>query len=323
MTVPETYGGAGQDEVGHVLTLMEISRVSASVGGFLVSNNALFCFPLLEYGTEQQKKRYLPLCASGKEAGSFALAGNANPAALCLIPDPDGQGKVVTGERIFFPAGFRFGIAPSLSQDGKAEGSAILDLKKTAGLSRKGTLERDGIFFSGIEEMFFDHVRVRDEDMLAAGDRGESQARALLQEAWMALAALAAGIGKGSLQEVMALAERSRASGSLSQVVEWTLADSATDLEVAELFVLKAAWLKDHGKSYEKEAAAAKVFATEAAVTASCRGLQILGTEPINRRPSLEKRLREAAMCQAYYGTTEQATSVVADHSMGHGIARF
>ena len=312
MTVPGEYGGGGRDEVSHVLALMEISKGSASVGGFVAWNNALYCFPLLKYGTEEQKRKYLFPCAAGEKPGSFALLGNNR---LTVVAD---RGEwVVNGEGSFFPCGFSCGIVPAASQGGNGLVSIIIDLERPAGLRRGEPLEKGGIFLSGIAEMIFENARVKAADRLGTEDDGNIHLQAVLQEAWMGVGALAAGIGQGSLEEALNFVGKEKGPGSISQAMEWKLADMAVDVEAARLFVLKAAWLKDRGKVYEKEAASAKVFAAGAAVRAACEGLEILADKNPGRRASMEKRMRDAKMCGVYYGTSEEASFVVAGHIIG------
>jgi len=317
MSVPREYGGGGSDEVSHVLALMEISGGSASVGGFLAWNNALYCFPLLKYGTEEQKRKYLVPCATGEKTGSFALIGKAFSGSNRFTPVADAGEGLMNGEGSFFPCGVSLGIGPVASQEGHNPIFSIIDLERTPGLKRGDTLERGGIFFFGIAEAIFENARIKVDGLLGKGDDKSVLLQAVLQEAWMAVGALAAGIGEGALEEVLNFVGRQQGRDPISQSMEWKLADMAVDVEAARLFVLKAAWLKDQGKTYEKEAASAKVFGAGAAVRAACESLEILGDKNPARRASMEKRLRDAKMCRVYFGTSEEASFVVADHVIG------
>jgi alkylation response protein AidB-like acyl-CoA dehydrogenase len=317
MTVPQEYGGGGSDEVSHVLTLMEVTRGSASVGGVLAWNNALYCSPLLKYGTVAQKRKYLLPCATGGKTGAFSLIGRVFSGTNRFTAVAGAGEGLVNGGGSFFPCGVSFGIAPAVSQEGDSPVSLIIDLDGMEGLRRGEPIEKGGIFFAGIAEVIFESGRIKVEDLLGGRDEGNIHLQAALQEAWMAVGALAAGIGEGSLEEALNTIGREKEQGSISQCVEWKLADMAVETEAARLFVLKAAWLKDQGKSYEKEAASAKVFAAGAAVKASSESLEILGDRNPGRRPSMEKRMRDAKMCQVYYGASEEAGFVVADHVIG------
>jgi alkylation response protein AidB-like acyl-CoA dehydrogenase len=317
MTAPREYGGGGNDEVSHVLTLMEISRGSASVGGVLAWNNALYCFPLVKYGTEEQKRKYLAPCARGEKIGSFAVIGHAFYGRNRFVAVADEPFGVVQGEGNFFPCGISFGVVPEVALEGNRRGALIVDLERGEGLRREGPIERGGIFFSGIEEVIFENRQLEGDDFLDGGDDGSVHAHAALQEAWTAVGALAAGIGEGALADALDSLRREKERASISQSVEWKVADMAVETEAARLFVLKAAWLKDRGRIYEKEAASAKIFAAGAAVKAASESLDILGDRNPERRPLMEKRLRDAKMCQIYYGTLEGAGYVVADHVIG------
>lgn len=312
MTVPVEYGGGGSDEVSHVLALMEISRASAGVGGFVAWNNSLFCFPLLKYGTEEQKRKYLPPCAAGGKSGSFALIG----VNRLTVIEAGGEGWV-SGRGGFLPCGVSYGILPAVLQESGEQAFFVIDLERTEGLRREEALQQGGIFLFGVAEAIFDNTPMRAGDLFGRGDAGEGRLQTLLQEAWTAVGALATGIGEGALEEAVNSAGTEHRRGSISQCVEWKLADMAVDLEAARLLVLKAAWMKDRGKAYEKEAAQAKVYAAGAGLRASCEGLAILGGKDPGRRPALEKRRREAEMCRDYYGTIEEAGFRVAEHVVG------
>ena len=318
MCVPETYGGGGRDEVSHVLTLMEISKGSASAGGLLVWNNSLYCASILRYGKEEQKRKYLPLSISGEKPGCFVLVDNGTPGDVRTRLVANGGAWHIHGEGSFFPCGMTYGIAAALPHDGTSVSLMIVDLQDSVGVRRREAFERGGIFFSGIAETLFDQVRISAAEILCRGDEVDNPLRCMLRESWLGVGSLAAGIGQGTLEEVLEFVRGKQGSGQVSQVVEWKLADMGADLEASELLVLKAAWLKDHGKSYEKEAAGAKAFAAQAAVKAADEGLQIVATGEPRRRISIEKRLRDAEMCQGYYSTREQLGFVTADH-LGRG----
>jgi alkylation response protein AidB-like acyl-CoA dehydrogenase len=319
MTVPERYGGAGADEVSHVLTLMEISKSSASAGGLLVWNNSLYCSFVLRYGKEEQKNKYLSRSLSGEKPGCFVLMGDAMSPDVRTSMVPDGPGWRIRGEGNFFPCGIPSGIAVAVSREGGTSLTFMLmDLENQTGLLRGKPLERGGIFISGIAEMIFENARVTADAILCRGDEGAHAVQGIMRESWMGLGALAAGIGRGTMEEVLDFARNEQGSGKVSQVTEWKVADMGVELEASELLVLKAAWMKDHGKSYEKESAAAKAFSVAAALKASLEGLQILGTKNPKRRISVEQRMRDAEMCQAYYGTREKLGYVVAEH-LGRG----
>lgn len=314
MTVPENYGGGGRDEVSHVLALMEISKGNPSAGALLVWNNSLYCFCILRYGREEQKRKYLPLALSGEKPGCFVLVGTTTPGEVRISVAAEGRDRRIHGGGSFFPCGMTYGIAAALSPEGAAATLMIIDLENSPGLRKGETFDWGGIFVSGVSETIFENARVPADAILFSGDGGTDPMPCALQESWLGVGALAAGIGQGVLDEVLDFARHEQRSGTVSQVMEWKLADMGVELEASELLVLKAAWLKDHGKPYEKEAAAAKAFSAEGALKASSEGLQILGNKDLRRRISIGKRMRGAAMCQTYYGTREQLGFVVAEH---------
>lgn len=325
MAVPREYGGGGCDEVSQALALMEVARGSASVGGVLAWNNALYCSPLLRYGTEEQKRKHLLPCATGNKTGAFSLIGQAFSGTNRFTPVAGTGEGLVNGAGSFLPCGVSFAIVPALSQEERGRPvTLIIDLDGMEGLRMGEPFEKGGIFFSGIAEVIFENGRVKVDDLLGSGDEGSTHLQGALQEAWMTVGALAAGIGEGSLEEARDVIGRKTGHGAISQSVEWKLADMAVETEAARLFVLRAAWLKDQGKRCEKEAASAKVFAAGAAVKASCESLNILGDSNPGRRPLMEKRMRDAKMCSVYYGTCEEAGFMVADYLTGRArVAGF
>jgi alkylation response protein AidB-like acyl-CoA dehydrogenase len=318
MTVPGKYGGGGRDEVSHVLTIMEVSRKSASAGGLLVWNNSLFCLSVLRYGSEEQKRKYLSLSLSGEKPGCFVLLGSDTPRDIRIRLVAEGGDWRIRGEGCFFPCGIPLGIVAALSPERNSVSFIIIDLENSADLRRGETFERGGVFLSGIAETIFENARITSDAVLSSGDDGTNPIQSALLESWLGLGALAAGIGRGTLDDVLDFARNERGSGRVSQVAEWKLADMGVELDASELLVMKAAWLKDHGKQYEKEAAAAKAFAAEVALRGSFEGLQILGNSDPGRRISIKKRMRDAEMCQVYYGTREKLDFVVAEH-LGRG----
>jgi butyryl-CoA dehydrogenase len=314
MTVPEEYGGAGRDELSHVLAIIEVSKRSASAGGLLVWNNSLYSSCILKHGSEEQKRKYLPLSVSGEKPGCLVLLESGTPANIRCKAVESGKDLTVHGEG-FFPCGIQYGIAAAVSRDGKSVYFMIVDLENSAGIRRGSASEKGSIFLSGIAEAVFEGARIAGDAILRAGS---DALQAILQESWLALGALASGIGRGTLEDSLEIARNEQGSGTLSQIAEWKLADMGVELEASELLVLKAAWLKERGKKYEKEAAAAKRFSVEAAVKASSESILALGGKDPGRRISIEKRMRDAGLCQVYYGTRDQLDFAVA-RQMGRG----
>jgi len=318
MTVPVRYVGGGRDEVSHVLTLMEISRKSAAAGGLLVWNNSLFCFSVLRYGSEEQKKKYLSLSVGGEKPGCLVLIGSRASADIATRVSADGGDWRIVEGGCYLPSGIPHAIVAALSHERKALSLMIIDTENMEGLRRGEIFDSDGIFSSGVEEISFENARVADDAILCGEDDGSDPIQCILQESWLGMGALAAGIGRGTLEDVVDFARREKDSGRVSQVAEWKMADMSVELDASELLVLKASWLKDKGKPYEKEAAAAKAFSARAAVRGAVEGLQIFGNRGPGTRVSIEKRMRDAEACQVYYGTREHLDLVVAEH-MGRG----
>jgi alkylation response protein AidB-like acyl-CoA dehydrogenase len=325
IAVPEEYGGGGMDNVSYALALMEISKACASTGVIMSVNNSLYCYPVMAYGTEEQKKKYLVPAASGNVLGCYGLTeagAGSDPAALRTTAVMDGDGWVINGEKKFITNGNVAGLCVLAAMTDKGKGykgisSFVLDLNNTPGFRVSRVEEKLGICASGTAEMVFEDARVPADSLLGVQGEGFKQMLSTLDGGRIGIAAQAVGIGRAVLDEAVPYAKgREQFGKSISsfQGIQWKLADMATELDAAELLTLRAAWLEDNGRPYEKAAAMAKMYASDAAMRASIEGVQILGGYGYCKEYAMERHMRDAKICQIYEGTNEIMRLVIASN---------
>jgi alkylation response protein AidB-like acyl-CoA dehydrogenase len=321
MIVPEAYGGAGKDHVSHVLGLIEVAKACPTSGAVMAANHAFYCFPLLTYGSHEQKNTYLQPCITGIKLGCYAFAEDepdAEPSHVHTRAAGNSRGWLINGRKRSVGHGHiaSYGIVLAMADgEGKDQSpsSLVMDLEKTPGF-RVGKIEDSlDILASRKAEMIFENVQLPREALLGKRGEGMDHLKRVREESWMEIAGLAVGIGRGVLEKTLEWVRKGKRSGrpaSSDQAVQRKLADMATELDAAELLTLRSAWLKDHGKPHEKEVAMARIFASDAAMRASAEGVQITGG--CAGTPCLEKHMMDAKMCQLSMGANESAMAQVA-----------
>lgn len=323
IAVPEEYGGGGMDNVSYVLALIEVSKACASTGAIMSVNNSLYCFPLMAYGTHEQKMKYLNLCAAGEKIGCYGLTeagAGSDPASLLSTAVKDGDGWVINGEKKFITNGnvSSYCVMAAMTEKGKGYkgiSSFVVDLENTPGFKVGRIEEKLGILASGTSELIFEDARVPADALLGAEGEGFKQMLSTLDGGRVGIASQAVGIGRAVLEEALEYAKTREQFGkpiSSYQAIQWKLADMATELDAAELMTLRAAWLEDHKKPFEKEAAMAKMYASDVTMRASVEGVQILGGYGYCKEYPMERHMRDAKICQIYEGTNEILRLVIA-----------
>ena len=325
IAVPEEYGGGGMDYVSYVLALIEISKACASTGVIMSVNNSLYCFPVMAFGTHEQKLKYLKPVASGEHLGCFGLTeagAGSDPAGMRTTAVPDGEEWILNGEKKFITNGnvARYAVIAAVTEKGKGYkgiSSFVVDLENTPGYSLGRVEEKLGINASGTAELVFDNARVPKDALLGNPGDGFKQMLTTLDGGRVGIASQAIGIGRAVLEESLEYAKTREQFGkaiSTFQAIQWKLADMATELDAAELLTLKAAWLEDQHLPHEKAAAMAKMFASDAAMKASIEGVQILGGYGYCRDYPMERHMRDAKITQIYEGTNEIMRIVIANN---------
>jgi alkylation response protein AidB-like acyl-CoA dehydrogenase len=325
IAVPEEYGGGGMDNVSYSLALIEISKACASTGAIMSVNNSLYCFPVMAYGTHEQKVKYLTPVAAGEKIGCYALTeagAGSDPAALRTTAVKDGDEWVINGEKKFITSGnvSSYGVIAAVTEKGagyRGISSFVIDLDNTPGFKVGRVEEKLGINASGTAEMVFEDARVPADALLGEPGQGFKQMLTTLDGGRIGIASQAVGIGRAVLEESLEYAKTREQFGksiATFQAIQWKLADMATELDAAELLTLRAAWLEDHGKPFEKAAAMAKMYASDITMRASVEGVQILGGYGYCKEYPMERHMRDAKICQIYEGTNEIQRLVIASN---------
>lgn len=323
IAVPEEYGGGGMDYVSYVLALIEVSKGCASTGVIMSVNNSLYCFPVQAYGTDEQKKKYLYPCAAGEKIGCYGLTeagAGSDPAGMRTTAVKDGDGWVINGEKKFITNGnvSSYAVIAAVTEKGKGYrgiSSFVVDLENTPGFKVGRVEDKLGILASGTAELIFEEARVPADALLGKEGEGFRQMLTTLDGGRIGIASQAIGIGRAVLEEAVQYAKTREQFGktiSSFQAIQWKLADMATELDAAELLTLRAAWLEDNKKPYEKAAAMAKMYASDAAMRASIEGIQVLGGYGYCKEYPMERHMRDAKICQIYEGTNEIMRLVIA-----------
>ncbi len=323
IAVPEEYGGGGMDNVSYALALIEVSKGCASTGAIMSVNNSLYCFPMMAFGTHEQKTKYLYPCASGEKIGCYGLTeanAGSDPASMRTTAVRDGEEWVINGEKKFITNGnvSSYCITAAVTEKGKGYkgiSSFVMDLDNTPGFKVGRVEDKLGILASGTAELVFEDARVPADALLGGEGEGFRQMLTTLDGGRIGIAAQALGIGRAVLQESLEYAKTREQFGqpiSSFQAIQWKLADMATELDAAELLTLRAAWLEDHKKPFEKEAAMAKMYASDVTMSAAIEGVQILGGYGYCKEYPMERHMRDAKICQIYEGTNEIMRLVIA-----------
>jgi alkylation response protein AidB-like acyl-CoA dehydrogenase len=323
MTVPEDYGGTGAGAVAYAGAMIEFSKVDAGTAVGVSVQNSLVNDAVLMFGTEEQKKAYLPKLASGEWMGCFSLTeagAGSDPGSIRASAVRDGGTFVLNGTKNFTTnGGFADVIIAFFSTDREkgAKGiSAFLVSKDTPGFSVGKHENKLGIRSSSTTEMVFTDCRVPAASLLGQENRGLSIALATLDCGRIGIAAQAVGVAEAALEEAVRYAkERVQFGKPLAEfeVLQFMLADMAVDVEVAKTMLYRVAWMKDSGaKRFTKESAMVKLFASEMAHRVCHKALQIHGGYGFIKDYKVERLYRDQRITELYEGTSEIQRLVIA-----------
>ncbi len=324
MTVPEALGGAGMDAVSYVLVQEELARASAGVQAIITVNNSLVCDPIVRFGTDEQKRHYLPRLCSGASLGCYCLTEpSAGSDAMSLLTSARRQGDewVLRGTKSFVTNGVEADVCIVYARSGPEPGarglSAFIVEKRFPGISVGKVEKKLGIKCSSTAEIVLDDCRVPGANLLGEPGLGGKIALSTLDGGRLGIAAQAVGIGRAALEDATAYAAARRQFGrpiAAFQAVQWALADMATRVDAARLLVYRAAYLRRQGVRYTKEASMAKLFASETAMWAAHKAVQIFGGYGYIQDYPVERYFRDAKITEIYEGTSEVQRMVIARH---------
>lgn len=321
-TIPKDLGGAGVDYVAYALALEEIARASATLAVILVVNNSLVVEPLLRFGSDAQKRRWLQPLARGERVGSFALseeeagtdAANQQTEATAL---PAG-GFRLNGRKTWVTcaeaADVMIVFAGEASATERRAVSAFLLPTDTPGIVRGPRSRSLGVRGLGATDLELRDVDVPEDALLGERGQGFEVARWAFEGARIAIAAQAIGIGAVAFDEARAHAKKRHTFGkpiAAYEAIQFMLADSATELDAARMLTLKAAATKDERERCATEAAMAKLYASEAAARATDRAMQILASAGYRRGSTLERLYRDVRAAEMYPGTSEVQRMII------------
>ncbi len=323
--IPEEYGGAGMDTLAYAICVEECARVDGSLALTVASHNGLGTGHILAFGNDAQKQRYLPKAASGEWLAAWALTepgSGSDSSAMKTTAVRDGDDWVLNGTKMFITQGSVGGFCVVLARSNKDVPAqrgitAFIVDQGTKGFSASKKLEKYGCRSSDTVELTLENVRVADSQRLGDVDQGFYNTMSILDRGRISIAAMALGLGRGALGMALGYAKDRQAFGkpiAEYQAIQWMLADAATTLDASELLIQRAAMLCDRGEPYSREAAMAKLFASEAATKACNDALQIHGGYGYTREFDVERHLRDVKICEIGEGTSQVQRMVIAKH---------
>lgn len=319
--VPKEYGGAGSTNQMYTMAVEELSRVCATTGVIVSAHTSLCVAPIMEHGTEEQKKKYLPKLASGEWLGAFGLTepnAGTDASAQQTIATPDGDGYIINGTKIFITNAEYADVFIIFAMTDKSLGTkgitAFILEKGMKGFSIGKKELKMGIRGSATCELIFEDVRVSKDQVLGKIGGGFGIAMKTLDGGRIGIASQALGIAQGALDETVKYTkERKQFKRAIAQFqnTQFQLADMKTKVEAARLLVRSAAYKKDMKLPYSADAAMAKLFAAETSMEVTTKAVQLHGGYGYTREYPVERMMRDAKITEIYEGTSEVQRMVI------------
>ncbi|HEX2288023.1 MAG TPA: acyl-CoA dehydrogenase family protein [Gaiellaceae bacterium] len=322
MTIPEEYGGAGADTLSYAIAVEELTRVDSSVAITVAAHHSLGTLPIFQFGTEEQKREWLPQLASGERLAAFGLtepeAGSDAGAARTTAELRDGE-WVINGSKMFITnAGTDISACVTITAlTGEDEISNIIVPNGTPGYEIAPPMQKLGWRASDTRELSFRDVRVPEDNLLGPRGKGFQQFLEILDGGRISVAAMGVGLAQGAYDLASQYAKERRQFGqpiAAFQAVQFALADMATEIEAGRSMVYKAAWLKDQERPFGKEAAMAKLFTGELSNRAANAALQIHGGYGFMDEFPISRLYRDQKILEIGEGTNEVQRLVIAKH---------
>ena len=324
---PTEYGGAGGDHISYAITVEELSRVCASTGVICSAHTSLCCWPIFNWGNEDQKKKYLPDLLSGKKLGAFGLTEpNAGTDASGQQTRAEDMGDhwLLNGSKVFITNGGYADVFVVMAMTDKSKGnhgiSSFIVEKGDEGFSIGKTEDKMGICASSTTELVFQNCKIPKDRLLGEVGQGFKVAMSTLDGGRIGIASQALGIAQGALDVTVDYMKARKQFGkklSQFQALQFEVADLATRIEAARLLVYKAADLKDKGLPYGPNAAMAKLFAAETAMHVTTKCVQLHGGYGYTKDYPVERMMRDAKITEIYEGTSEVQKMVIAASVIG------
>lgn len=322
LPIPEEYGGSGADTISYALAVEEVSRVSGSIGITLAAHTSLGLYPIYRFGSDEQKRKYLPRLASGQGLAAFGLTepeAGSDAAAIKTTAVLDGDYWIINGQKIFITSGSIADVVIIAAVTDKSAGtrgiSNFIVEKGTPGFRPGRDEEKMGLKGSVTSQLFFADCRVPKGNLLGQLGEGYKQFLITLDGGRISIGAMAIGLAQGAFEAAVKYSKERVQFGqpiASFQAIQWMIADMATEIEAARLLVYRAAWLKDKGVRFTKEAAMAKLYASEAAERACFKAIQIHGGYGYMREYDVERIYRDNRLTTIGEGTSEIQRLVIA-----------
>ena len=327
MMVDPQYGGSGMDTVSYVLAMEEISKVDASASVCMSVNNSLVCYGLQEFGTEEQKQKFLKPLASGAKIGAFCLsepeAGSDATSQRTTAVDM-GDHYLLNGTKNWITNGNSASTYLVIAQTDPEKGhrgiNALIVERDMPGFQLGAKEDKLGIRGSDTHTLMFQDVKVPKENRIGDDGFGFKFAMKTLRGGRIGIAAQALGIASGALELSLAYSQQRKAFGKeiyKHQAISFKLADMATQVEASRLLCLKAAALKDAGENYDLASSMAKLYASDVAMTQTVEAVQIHGGYGFVKEYHVERLMRDAKITQIYEGTSEVQKIVISRSVLG------
>ena len=322
--IPKQYGGAGGDNLMYAMAVEELSKACATTGVIVSAHTSLGTWPILKFGNEKQKQKYLPKMASGEWIGAFGLTEpNAGTDAAgqqtMAVQDPETGEWILNGAKIFITNAGYAHVYVVFAMTDKSKGlkgiSAFIVEANTPGFSIGKKEMKLGIRGSATCELIFENCRIAKENLLGDKGKGFKIAMMTLDGGRIGIASQALGIAAGALDEAINYAkERKQFGRSLAQFqnTQFQIANLDVKVEAARLLVYKAAWRESNNLPYSLDAARAKLFAAETAMEVTTKAVQIFGGYGYTREYPVERMMRDAKITEIYEGTSEVQRMVIA-----------
>jgi len=332
MSVPRKYGGAELDNVSQTIIMEEISRACNATAVTMGAHASLTCHPIVNFGTEEQKQRFLPKLASGEYLGAFALtepAAGSDAVNVQTTAVRDGDEYIINGSKIFITNGGKADLVCVVTTTDKAakhKGLAIfaVETKKTKGFGLGKKEDKLGLRGSNTQELVFQDMRVPKENLIGGVEgEGFKQAMSVFNSGRIGIGVQGVGIAQAAFEECLKYVnEREQFDRKLHkfQALQFMLADMAMKIDAARLLCFRAADVKDKGRKYVKEAAMAKLYGSDVAMEVTRQAIQIHGGYGYMKDYPLERFYRDAKITEIYEGTSEIQKLVIAAELLGRGF---
>ena len=321
---PEEYGGAGWDTLTYIMAVEELSRYDDGLGVTLSASVSLCSWPIFAYGTEEQKQKYLRPLAEGRKLGAFGLTepnAGTDAASQTTVAVREGDHYILNGSKIFITNAGAADTYVVFAMTDKSKGvkgiTAFILEKGMPGFTFGKKEVKMGIHSSQTQELVFQDVIVPEANRLGEEGKGFKIAMTTLDGGRIGVAAQALGIGGAALQDAIDYSKQRVQFGrpiSKFQALGFMMADMAAELDAARLLTYRAAYHKDHGLRYSKEAAMAKMFASDTAMKITTNAVQIYGGYGYIRDYPVERLMRDAKITQIYEGTNEVQRLVISNN---------